>query len=151
MRKKLHTFLLYLIMAALVIGKNYGMFMHIFNDALQFATVKEILKQNRFFINQKANYWLRIFTRILCVVVLVTDMLILQFLYWTISLLNDQSIEWTDQLKNKLGMQKEKVRCKVKNLCLYFRIEYNLAWKWNFERIYGEPSSASINCNFQQR
>ena len=48
MRKKLHTFLLYLIMAALVIGKNYGMFMHIFNDALQFATVKEILKQNRF-------------------------------------------------------------------------------------------------------
>ena len=65
------------------------------------------------FMNWNANYWILIYTRILCVVVILTDMLILQFLYWTISLLNDQSIEWTDQLKNKLGMQKEKVRCKV--------------------------------------
>jgi hypothetical protein len=68
-----------------------------------------------------------------------------------VSLLNDQSIEWTDQLMNKLGMQKEKVRTKVKNLIFHYRIEYFSAGKWNFEGIYGQSSSASFNCNFQQR
>lgn len=42
-------------MAALVVGKNYGMFMHIFNDALKFATAKEILQQHRFLLIEKNN------------------------------------------------------------------------------------------------
>ena len=50
MRKKLYNFLMYLIMASLVIGKNYCMFMHVFSDALQFNTVKEILQQYRFLL-----------------------------------------------------------------------------------------------------